>query len=762
MAFVSGLGIVLLACAQPLISFDLEPIDRVVGWLDPHAGNAKDTWKIDVPNEGALIVTLMGMDWDKELDLVVFDSNGEYIQASNKPGCEWEAVVIPVPPGGGTYYVQIRARGSGDATGYILRSFATPASTFLLFQDEESVLPEEVFETLGIKNYETVSDLTGFKEALEEKEWDVIIVYNVSISADQYTDELRKQLQGGGAVIVFDPDLKEDVQLLDVMDAVWLGEISITLEESLIQGIPTTTLWTNPNVFDSLEGIVLGCAVQAIGSGRAAAIYESRLGVDMIIISNGGRGILNSFDLELFGDDGPSLLTNELVYTLLALQWQGFEQMDWWYEAPVERASEYIESAKFSAAMDEIDEALCRLIPASPVERIMSYAPEDFFPGPEDEIASYQEEIGAVEKLLLRVADLVEVITVFFNQVRITDVFKEFTKEVSRRMESATVWLEALKAGFDMAQRTGLGVYTLPPGPVLTNLYPAYSTVEGLSVCTLEIVNHSPQTQSLTVMASVPGFTTTQTLELTLPPKTARWVNLNPALLPELSESRSTRAGMLHLQAGEQTFGPFPIEFLPINEFPDYPSFYPYLIALITPTDPAIEEFVSEALKDLQDTTDVEAKAKALWNALEEMGFHYLDAQPAYTAWTQRIRLPADALAEKGGNCLEGSLLMASLLEAAGVNPLILLIPAEQHAMVGWQSNTGEYKFLETTFLDTALYTFDIALLYGTNHWVYDYSKKKMIRLEKLVTEDEIDIEAVYLLEVTTLRHEWNITNERR
>jgi len=760
----------LLTSAQILDSVDLKPVARVVGWLDYDAGDGEDTWKVDVPGEGALIVTLMGMDWGKELDLVVFDSNGEYKDSSEEPGCEREVGIMPVPPGGGTYYVRVKARGPGDATGYILRTFATSFFSCLVFQDEESELPRKVLETLAIKNYELVSDLTSFKDAMK-KGWDVVLVYNVAVNSDQYVGDLREQLRRGGAVIICDPDLKEDKDLLDLMAAVWLRPVGLTIEESpiiiievqSIQGIPTSTLWTNPFVFDSLKGIVFGSGVQATGSGQAAAVYESTPGVDMIVISHEGRGILNSFDLELlFGDDGFGLLTNELFYTLLALQWRGFKQADWWYEAPVERALKHIENAKFVAAVNEINEALWRLIPTSPVERTLSYVPKDFFPNPDEEITSYWEETEAIEKLLLRVADLLEVIVVFFNQMEITDIFRDVTNEISRRMELAVIWVKSLKTSFNIARRTGLGVYPLPPGPIITGLYSAYGTVEGLSVCSLKVVNHSLQTQSLTVAVSVPGITITETLELTISPETARWVNLSPALLPGQEELRTTRAGTLYLMIGDETCGPFPIEFLSIEEFPIYPSFYPFLVAFVTPTDTVVKEFVSEALKDLQDTTDVEAKAKALWNALKEMGFHYLDAQPAYTAWTQRIRLPAGALAEKGGNCLEGSLLMASLLKAAGIAPLILLIPAEQHAMVGWQSNTGEYKFLETTFLDTALYTFDIALLYGTNHWVYDYSKKKMIRLEKLVTEDEIDIEAVYLLEVTTLRHEWNITNERR
>jgi hypothetical protein len=65
---------------------------------------------------------------------------------------------------------------------------------------------------------------------------------------------------------------------------------------------------------------------------------------------------------------------------------------------------------------------------------------------------------------------------------------------------------------------------------------------------------------------------------------------------------------------------------------------------------------------------------------------------------------------------METSLLIASLLKAAGVDPYIVIIPSEQHAMAGWRAMDGSLHFIEGTFLD-GVTTFDLARLWGTKTW---------------------------------------------
>ena len=68
----------------------------------------------------------------------------------------------------------------------------------------------------------------------------------------------------------------------------------------------------------------------------------------------------------------------------------------------------------------------------------------------------------------------------------------------------------------------------------------------------------------------------------------------------------------------------------------------------------------------------------------------------------QRVRLPREALAQKSANCIDGTFLMASLLEAASLNPAIVLVPGHAFLARETQDNGGEWDYLETTLIGAA------------------------------------------------------------
>jgi hypothetical protein len=70
--------------------------------------------------------------------------------------------------------------------------------------------------------------------------------------------------------------------------------------------------------------------------------------------------------------------------------------------------------------------------------------------------------------------------------------------------------------------------------------------------------------------------------------------------------------------------------------------------------------------------------------------------------FTQRTRLPRESLALKSANCGDGTVLLASLLEGASLNPAIVLVPG--HAFLGWETweGSGEWQCLETTLIGSA------------------------------------------------------------
>lgn len=135
--------------------------------------------------------------------------------------------------------------------------------------------------------------------------------------------------------------------------------------------------------------------------------------------------------------------------------------------------------------------------------------------------------------------------------------------------------------------------------------------------------------------------------------------------------------------------------------------------AWVTPNDPAVEQFLGIAKQRLvgrqsfsgpQATTLVQVQA--LYDELKARGMSYV-MDPAVNSDQfigQRTRLPSEVLATTNAQCLEGTLLFASLLEAIGLQPIIVTVPG--HAFVGWHASAKDPKdagayFVETTMVHT-------------------------------------------------------------
>jgi hypothetical protein len=98
-------------------------------------------------------------------------------------------------------------------------------------------------------------------------------------------------------------------------------------------------------------------------------------------------------------------------------------------------------------------------------------------------------------------------------------------------------------------------------------------------------------------------------------------------------------------------------------------------------------------------------QVRAVWNALEAHGLRYAPGDPALSRgpniYSQRVRLVADSWAERRANCIDSSVLIASVLERIGIRSFIVLVP--QHAFVGFYTGASRARpeFLETTLLGT-------------------------------------------------------------
>jgi hypothetical protein len=143
----------------------------------------------------------------------------------------------------------------------------------------------------------------------------------------------------------------------------------------------------------------------------------------------------------------------------------------------------------------------------------------------------------------------------------------------------------------------------------------------------------------------------------------------------------------------------------------------PYLGAFVTPNTPDIMSFLRTVadrhpegrLPGYQGNTElVEPQVQAVYKALQDTGVVYVQSvinfDPEEGTSSQRIRLPRESLQDRMANCLDGTVLVASLLEGMSLNPAIVIVPG--HALVSWEAwpGSGEWCYLETTIIGSHPY----------------------------------------------------------
>jgi hypothetical protein len=144
----------------------------------------------------------------------------------------------------------------------------------------------------------------------------------------------------------------------------------------------------------------------------------------------------------------------------------------------------------------------------------------------------------------------------------------------------------------------------------------------------------------------------------------------------------------------------------------------PYFGAFVTPNAPSLMTFLRQAaylhpqdsLAGYQgDESAAESQVKALFDALKtKADITYvnsvIDFNPNQGFASQRTRLPRESLADHQANCIDGTVLFASLMEGISMNPGICIVPG--HAFLAWETwrDSGEWKFVETTMIGSHTY----------------------------------------------------------
>jgi hypothetical protein len=97
-----------------------------------------------------------------------------------------------------------------------------------------------------------------------------------------------------------------------------------------------------------------------------------------------------------------------------------------------------------------------------------------------------------------------------------------------------------------------------------------------------------------------------------------------------------------------------------------------------------------------------------------------------YSLTTQVVKFPAQTLKERGGNCIELSILMASAMRLVELDPLLVLFPTRGHAIVGWRIRERDRERF---------------VAFDTNHFGHDF-ERAVQAAEKLFDFPELDARA--------------------
>jgi very-short-patch-repair endonuclease len=190
-----------------------------------------------------------------------------------------------------------------------------------------------------------------------------------------------------------------------------------------------------------------------------------------------------------------------------------------------------------------------------------------------------------------------------------------------------------------------------------------------------------------------------------------RNVNLNAGYLADLSESLRGEI-IIEVSREDETpplfSGRYPVELLAKNHWGGTGSMPELLPAFCMPNDPAVDKVLkaaSDVLRRAGKESGIDGYksksrmrtwelASAIWSAVSGLGLGYSYPPASFEVEGQKVRTPGAILEGRLATCLDTSMLFASAMEQAGLNPLIIL--SQGHAFVGVWLQPQEFSQLTT------------------------------------------------------------------
>ena len=251
----------------------------------------------------------------------------------------------------------------------------------------------------------------------------------------------------------------------------------------------------------------------------------------------------------------------------------------------------------------------------------------------------------------------------------------------------------------------------------------------GQPLVTVQVKNLRTKIARVTVRCHVEGYSATAVKTIEIDSQGTGTYQVFPTFFPErirtLTESvvASLHVEVIDLDGKTETVQSHPIALLPPTTAVlfqrdaasgEYADLTRYLAAWVTPNAPIVQSTLrasadfapSKMLLGQQSGVgpgDIRSQVGAIYNALKAAAIVYINSPLAYggsaTQIIQRVRLPRESLENRAANCLDGTVLMASLLEAVALPAAIVLVPGHAYLAFKPKPEADEWEYVETTMI---------------------------------------------------------------
>jgi len=235
----------------------------------------------------------------------------------------------------------------------------------------------------------------------------------------------------------------------------------------------------------------------------------------------------------------------------------------------------------------------------------------------------------------------------------------------------------------------------------------------------LRLVNHLARPRQLRVRTTLQGVSHQAVESVAVPPGEMVEVGLTPAWISSALALPEKRPSAIHLEVrGEDGAVLYEaterVDLLSRNDFILEERLLPFIAAFVTPNDALVDQLITAAAERVtgramagyqKSLEGVREEVRAIYETIAGLGVRYRSNTTSFlqdeAILAQRITYPAESLAGRGANCIDGAVLFASCFEALGLRASVVFGPGHAFVAVHTEPTGGRLLPIETTMVGT-------------------------------------------------------------